>query len=199
MTPSDLDAIRSRIHRAIGAVQVASGAGYEISDQAKGTDFTTHFRAVGVKAAEQLEDDFLNLFIWMWSLKDYLKTCFEANGLRGNAVEEAVNRCPALRYVADIANRAKHGVLRESRSSEFAKLVDVGFTAPQDSIERITVAGPEVTLHLKDTQMIHIHATVATKAGVRLNALAVLNEAMQCWEKNIRRITYEGSGHESRK
>ena len=185
MTPSDLDAIRSRIHRAIGAVQVASGAGYEISYQAEGTDFTTHFRAVGVKAPEQLEDDFLNLFIWMWSLKDYLKTCFEASGLRGNAVENEVNRCPALMYVADIANRAKHGVLRESRSSEFAELVDVGFTAPQDSIERITVAGPEVTLHLKDPQMVHIHATVATKAGIRLDALAVLSEAMQCWEKNV--------------
>jgi hypothetical protein len=185
MTPSDLDTIRSRIQRAIGAVQIASGAGYEISYEADGTDFTTHFRAVGVKAPEQLEDDYLNLFIWVWSLKDYLKACFEANGLPGNAVEDAVNRCPALMYVADIANRAKHGVLRKSRSSEFAELVDVGFNAPQDSIDRIVVAGPEVTLLIKDPQMVHIHATVATKSGVRLDALAVLNEAMQCWEENV--------------
>lgn len=185
MTPSDLDAIRSRIHRAMGTVQVASGVGYETSYQAEGTDFATHFRAVGVKAPEQLEDDFLNLFIWVWSLKDYLKTCFEAKGLHGSTVENEVNRCPALMYVADIANRAKHGVLRESRSSEFAELVDVGFTAPQDSIEQITFAGTEVTLHVKDPQMVNIHATVATKAGMRLDALTVLDEAMQFWEKNV--------------
>jgi hypothetical protein len=140
---------------------------------------------MGVKAPEQLEDDFLNLFIWMWSLKDYLKTCFEANGLSGNVVENEVNRCPALMYVADIANRAKHGVLRESRSGEFAELVDVGFTAPQDSIKLITIAGPEATIDFKDLQMVNIHATVATKAGMRLDALCVLNEAMQCWEKNV--------------
>jgi hypothetical protein len=41
MTPSDLDTIRSRIQRAIGAVQVTSGAGYEILYQVDGTDFTT--------------------------------------------------------------------------------------------------------------------------------------------------------------
>ena len=185
MTPADLDAITNRIHRAFGAVQVASGAGYDTLYQAAGTDFTTHFRAMGVKAPEQLEDDFLNLFIWMWSLKDYLKTCFEANGLRGIVVEEEVNRCPALMYVADIANRAKHGVLRESRSNEFAELVDVGFNTPQESVELITVAGAEVTLHFKNPQMIHIHATVSTKAGVRFDALAVLNESMQCWERNV--------------
>jgi len=185
MKLSDLEAIRSRIHRAVGVVQVASGVGYETSYLAESTDFRTHFRAVGVKAPEQLEDDFLNLFIWMWSLKDYLRACFEAKGLPGNAVEDEVNRCPALMYVADIANRAKHGVLRESRSSEFAELVDVGFNAPQDSIEQIIVSGPEVTLHIKDPQLVHIHATVATKAGARLDALVVLSEAMQCWEKNV--------------
>ena len=189
MFPADLDAIRSRIFRAIGTVQNASGAGYETSYQAEGTDFTTHFRAVGMKAPEQLEDDFLNLFIWVWSLKDYLKTYFEARGLRGSIVEDEVNRCLALKYVADIANRAKHGVLRESRSNEFAELVDIGFNAPQNSIEQITVAGPEVTLHAKDPQMLHIHATVATKAGVRIDALAVLSEAMQCWEKNVQKVS----------
>lgn len=185
VTPADLDAIRNRIRRAFGAVQEASGAGYETSYQASGTDFTTNFRAIGVKAPEQLEDDFLNLFVWTWSLKDYLKACFETNGLRGKAVEDEVNRCSALAYVADIANRAKHGALRESRSGEFAELVDVGFNAPQDAIERITVAGPDVTVHFKNPQLVQIHATVATNTGVRLDALAVLHQAMDCWETRV--------------
>jgi hypothetical protein len=52
----------------------------------------TNFKAIGVKAPEQLEDDFLNLFVWTWSLKDYLKSCFVAKGLRGKAVEEEANQ-----------------------------------------------------------------------------------------------------------
>ncbi len=63
MTPADLDAIRSRIHRASAEVRDAAGSGYQTSYQAEGTDFTTNFKAIGVKAPEQLEDDFLNLFI----------------------------------------------------------------------------------------------------------------------------------------
>lgn len=185
MTPADLDAIRSRIRRAFGSVQDASGAGYETSYQASGTDFTTNFRAVGVKAPEQLEDDFLNLFIWTWSLKDYLKACFETKGLRGKAVEEEVDQCRALAYVSDIANRAKHGELRKSRSGEFAELVDVGFNIPQDAIEYIIFSGPDVTIQIKDPQMVRIHATVAISTGVRLDALVVLSEAMQCWESRI--------------
>ncbi|EWS53283.1 hypothetical protein X551_03928 [Methylibium sp. T29] len=186
VTPADLDAIRSRIGRAFAAAQDPFGAGYQTFYQASGTDFTTSFRALGVKDPKQLEDDFLNLFIWTWSLKDYLKSVFDAKGLSGKAVEEEVNRCPALTYVADIANRAKHGSLRESRSGQFAELVDVGFDAPQDSIDRITVAGRDVTLDIKNIQLIQIHATVATNTGARLDALAVLSDAMHCLETRIR-------------
>lgn len=163
MTPADLEALRSRIERAFGAVQDPSGTGYQISYQASSTDFITKFRALGVKAPKQLEDGFLNLFIWTWNLKDYLKSGFKAKGLHCKQVEDAVNQCPSLTYVADIANRAKHGTLRKSRSGEFAELVDVGFTAPKDSIGRISMAGPNVTLHIKYPQFIQIHATVVKK------------------------------------
>ena len=188
MTPADLDAIRSRIRRASAAVRDASGSGYKTSYWAEGTDFMTNFKAIGVKAPEQLEDDFLNLFVWTWSLKDYLKSCFVAKGLRGKAVEEEANRCEALTYVADIANRAKHGDLRESRSGDFAELVDVGFKAPQECIERITITGTDVTLQIKDPQMVSIHATVVTRGGGQHDALVVLNEAMECWEKVLTQI-----------
>jgi len=184
MTPTDLDAIRSRISRALRAAQQASGEGYETSYQADGADFMTYFRAIGVKAPEQLEDDFLNLFVWTWSLKDYVKTCYKARGLNAQEVEEIANRSRALAYVADISNRAKHGTLRESRSGEFAELVDVGFEAPQESIAQITVAGPEVSLFSTNPQLVRIRATVRTKSGKELDALAVLTEAIDTWERH---------------
>ena len=185
MNPAELDAIRRRIQRAFAAVRFASGSGYEVSYQANGTDFTTNFTAIGIKAPEQLQDDFLNLFIWTWSLKDYLKSCFKAKGLQGKAVEDEASRCKALAYVSDIANKAKHGELRKSRSGEFAELVNVGFNAPDECIERIVFSGLDVTLLIKDPQMIIIHATVATQSGGRYDALAVLTEAMDCWESNV--------------
>jgi hypothetical protein len=185
VTPADIDAIRSRIQRASAAVRDASGSGYQTSYWAEGSDFMTNFKAIEVKVPEQLEDYSLNIFVWAWSLKDYLKPCFMAKGLRAKAVDEEANRCQALTFVADIANRAKHGDLRESRSGEFAALVDVGLNAPQECIELITFAGPDVTLQIKDPQMVSIHATVATRSGGRHDALVVLNEAMECWETKV--------------
>lgn len=185
MTPADLDTISARVRRAFQSVGDARGVGYETSYQATGTDFTTHFRAIGVKAPEQLEDDFLNLFVWVWSLKDYLKVALEARGLPSKMVEEEVNRCAPLKYVADIANRAKHGTLRASRSGKFAALVNVGFNAPQDTLGKIVVAGPAVTLHVKNPELIQIHATVLISSGERLDALSVLEEAMTCFESKV--------------
>lgn len=185
MSPADLDAITGRILRAFDATRTVGGAGYQTSYVARGTDFTTNFFAEGVKSPEQLEDDFINLFVWIWSLKDHLKEQFKNAGLPGQLVEAEVNACLALAYVSDIANRAKHGVLRESRSGAFAELVDVGYTVPQESIEQIVVAGPKVTARVGNQQHVEIRAFVVTKEGTRMNALDVLSEAMQCWEYRV--------------
>jgi hypothetical protein len=189
VTPVELDEIRSRISRALRAVQQVSGEDYVTSYTATGTDFVTHFQAVGVKAPEQLQDDFLNLFVWTWSLKDHIKECFKAYGLRAQDVEEVANGSSALMYVSDIANRAKHGSLRESRSTEFAELVGVGFEIPQDAIDTIAVAGPEVTVRVKDPKLVQIKATVRTRTGQELDALIVLQDAITTWEvKALSRI-----------
>ncbi len=177
--------MRARIRRAFRVATDATGAGYETSYQAEGTDFTTKFKAIGVKAPEQLEDDFLALFVWVWSLKDYLKAALKARGLPSNTVDQEVDGCPALTYVADIANRAKHGSLRKSRSGKFARLVDVGYEVPRDAIASIVVAGPDVTVGVKDPQSVFIHATVITSPDERMDALAVLNDAMHAWESKV--------------
>lgn len=182
MSPTELDEIRKRIARASQTVQQTSGEGYEISYIAEGTDFVTSFRAIGMKAPEQLQDDFLNLFVWTWNLKDYIKECFKAKGLSAQDVEEVVNRSLPLMYVSDVANRAKHGTLHKSRSGGFAELVGVGFELPMDSIAQVVVAGPEITLHVKDPQLIRVHATIKTQRGEELDALVVLEEAINTWE-----------------
>ena len=42
----------------------ASGGGFQASYWDEGTDFKANFKTVGFKVSEQLEDDFLNLFVW---------------------------------------------------------------------------------------------------------------------------------------
>lgn len=185
MVQAALDAMRSRIERTHRAVQTVSGASYETSYRAAGQDFATNFKAVGVKAPEQLEDEFLALFVWVWSLKDHIKAAFEALGLPGALVEAEVNACPALTYVADIANRAKHGILKSSRSGQDAELVDVGFTIPQEAVARLIIAGPDVTLEVKDLSQVEIHAWVVAGTSTRIDALTVLSEAMNCWETKL--------------
>lgn len=185
MTPADLDAMRARVLRALACVQTVSGSCYEVQFRAHGQDFLTRFKARGVKAPEQLEDEFLALFVWVWSLKDYIKSAFEQRGLRSQVVEDEVNASSALMYVADIANRVKHGSLRNSRSGRYAELVDVGFSLPTKSVSKITVAGPEVTINVADPEQAEIHAAIITRDGVRLDALKVLEEAMNTWETGL--------------
>lgn len=185
MTLDELELIRNRIQRAFNSVRADASSVFHTSYHAPSTDFVTNLTVFGIQSPDQLEDNFLNLFIWIWSLKDHLKACFETNGLNGRTIEEAVNRCPALTYVADIANRAKHGVLRASRSSVCAKLVDIGFEAPQTSIARIVVEGPIVTVYLKEIQNVEIQANIATSTGARFDALSTLREAMDYWECNV--------------
>ena len=52
-------------------------------------------------------------------------------------------------------------------------------------MERIIVAGLNLTCHFKEPQLISIRATVATRSGARYEAQAILNEAMECWENKF--------------
>lgn len=185
MNLDDLNAIRSRIERAFDTVQDLSGVGYQTSFENNDTNFTTNFQATGVKNPEQLQDDFLILFIWIWSFKDYLKSALEAKGLCGKIVEDEVNKCPALTYVADIANRAKHGTLSKSRSGQDAKLMEIGYEVPQESIGNISIAGSDVSLDIISPKLIQIRARVVTSSGTNLEALTVLSDAMSFWETQV--------------
>ena len=181
-TNTELLEIQSRIERARRTVQNASGTKYETSYQAEGTDFTTYFSAHGLKDPNQLEDDFLNLFIWTWNLKDYLKISFQNMGIDAQEVEKIVSNTKALGYVSDIANRAKHGVLEKSRSNEFAELVNIGIEIPQKSIERITFSGQEISTNIKNPQNLIIQATIRTNVGIDYDAIEILTSAMNTWE-----------------
>ena len=64
--------IVSRIKRIRTRVDVKSGEGTEWA--VKFPDGETHEYAInGIKPFEEFEDDIENIFVWLWSLKDYVK------------------------------------------------------------------------------------------------------------------------------
>jgi hypothetical protein len=184
MNPNALEALRSRIRRADSAARQPAARGYEqahIFD-----DGTIHRYSIsGIKSPDQLHDDPLNLFVWVWSLKDHLKEAYKANNLDRRLVEEVANQCSALQYVADIANRAKHRTLRESRSGEFAELVGVGFTVLKTAIAKIVVGTFSVGLEVAKPEEVELHAFIKTKNAKPIDAFTILNEAIDVWETRV--------------
>ena len=184
MSPEALQALRSRIRRAQQAARKPRAEGYEQEHTLE--DGTTHqYSIVGIKSPEQLEDELLALFVWVWSLKDYLKAVYKTRGLDPSFVERVVNESRALQYVADIANRAKHGVLRTSRSGAFAELIDVGFTVPQSSIAKITVGAFAVGMDITNLDDVELLAFVKANEGEAADAFTVLAEALAAWETHV--------------
>ena len=72
MSPTALEALRARIQRALTTVQRRAADGY--LDSHVLDDGQRHWYSVsGIKSPEQLQDELLTLFVWVWSLKDHLK------------------------------------------------------------------------------------------------------------------------------
>lgn len=184
MGPEALAALRSRVRRTESAARQAAASGHEqIHILQDGT--THHYNISSIKSPEQLQDELLTLFVWVWSLKDHLKEAYKAKNPGPRLVEDAVNRCPALQYVADIANRAKHGVLRDSRSGKFAELVDVGFTVPQTAITKISVGAFSVGVDVAKPEEVELHAFVKPKDAEPVDAFGILAEAIDAWEVHV--------------
>jgi len=184
MSPTALDALRARIQRALTTVQRRAAGGYTESHILD--DGQRHWYSItGIKSPEQLQDELLTLFIWLWSLKDYLKAAYRAKNLDPQMVEDVVNDCAPLKYVADIANRAKHGELRQSRSRHFATLTDVGITSPQCAISTLRIGAYNVGMDISKPEEAVLRASVQPEGRASLDAFAVLTEAIEAWETRV--------------
>jgi len=181
MDVAALQTLQSRIARADASARRIESPGFQQSLLLD--DGNTHqYSVTGIKSPEQLEDELLALFIWVWSLKDHLKEAYRSKGLDVKQVESIANKSVALQIVSDIANRAKHGALRDSRSGKFAELVKVGYTIPPTAISKITVGAFSVETEVSNPGEVELHASIETNDGIMYDAFAVLIEAQTEWE-----------------
>lgn len=177
-----LDALRSRIGRLRATVQTNSHVGFEQSRVLDDDGHTHHFKFAGVKSPEQLEGELLSLFVWVWSLKDHFKEAFRRKGCDPKEVESLVDQSLALQLVADVANRAKHGEVKRSRSGKFVELVDVGWSIPKAAVAKLSVGAFEVHTVVAKPELVSLHAHIQSSDGLKADAFTVLEEALKFWE-----------------
>jgi len=182
ITSAEFQRLRDRVNRFRVAVEAKAHSGYtETHTLPDGSEHT--YRISGLKSPNQLEDELLSLFIWIWSMKDHLKELARARGADPRLIEKIADSEVSLGITADIANRAKHGYLRDSRSGRFSHLTDVGYSVPSAAIGRIVVGAFDVGLDIVLPESASLHASIEFESSdPPIDAFAVAEEAMKAWE-----------------
>lgn len=143
----------------------------------------------GVKSPEEIEEDILAAFHWLWSLKDNVKVYCEKNGVGSNWVEAEISADPYLSICGDIANRTKHPSLKKgSRSKKFPVLGKLKYRVPQQVLESITVGAFDVTTEIAKPELVSLEMPIISSDGKYLgDAFKYIDFGLKAWGKIIDR------------
>ena len=167
MTGSEIRELFERIGRLVAAAEQKSGDGTAL--EYTFPDGETHRYVIrGLKSHAEIEDTAYNLLIWIWNAKDYLKRRAVTLGKDGRSLEKAVNIDVHLPLCADLANRLKHGELRQSRSGHHPRPGKISFAAPQASLGSLTFRAFEVELQMANPSLVQFYLPVFDHAGEQI-------------------------------
>jgi hypothetical protein len=127
MRADQVNELFDRIGRLSRQLSENSGSGAEW-DYAFSEGEIVKYKISNVKSPEEIKDNIAHLFIWIWSMKDYIKNYAKELGKDPKTVENFVNNDQFLPVCSDIANREKHGDLNKSRSGKFAIMGELSYT-----------------------------------------------------------------------
>ena len=182
MTIAELYELRDRIDRILRQLECNAGTGAS-GEYTSPAGVLHRFRFEGVKPLEEFRDSLLCLYVWVWSMKDYLKERAKVVGKDPRFIEGLVESSLELQLVADVANRSKHGALSKSRSGRYARLSEVKLSAPQESISRIRISASGLDVTIADTELVEYTASVLSDSGADLgSARDILTTGMGVWE-----------------
>lgn len=150
----------------------------------------THFYTVeGIKPPEEIEDEVSTIFLWLWSLKDYVKKYVMNKGKSKDWVESRVNADPYLCICADLANSLKHGGLDtkfKPRSNKNPKLGKLSYQIPQKAMGSITVGAFDVGLNVSDPSLVVLEMPVTGDNDRFLgDAFKYLDYSLKAWESIV--------------
>lgn len=143
----------------------------------------------GVKSPEEIEEDVLAAFHWLWSLKDNVKDYCEKKGASSRWVEIEISADPYLCVCGDIANRTKHpGLKKGSRSNKYPKLGRLKYTIPQQALASIVVGAFDVTTNVTKPELVSLEMPILSNEGKYLgDAFKYIGYSLKVWERIIDR------------
>ena len=189
MNLSDIENIFERALRIRKRLHIKDGEGMSWSYRIENNEIHKIILN-GIKSPEQFEDDIESTFIWLWSLKDYVKKYSIDNGFTKKWLEAKIDSDFHLAVCADIANTLKHGGLnREGRSKRKPVLQSLKYDVPQAAISKITVRPFEVETDIKKPGLVSLTMDVLDKDGKRLgDAFKFLDYGIKAWDGIINEV-----------
>jgi hypothetical protein len=195
MDAEELNKILARIKRLQSRLADKSGSSTAWNAQAPDGQ-THHYIINGIKDIDHISDDVESLFVWLWSVKDYLKEYVRRKGKSEKWVEDQVNSDACLSVCADIANRAKHAqqLSKGSRSGKYPRLGKLRFTVPQQAMGQITVRAFEVEMDISNPTLVKFEMPILDERNRIIGeAFNLLAEGIQRWEELINEFEMQGS------
>ena len=129
---------------------------------------------------ESIQDDVENYFIWLWNLKDYLKSV----AINKQKVEDNINDNNNLKISGDIANHLKHSNLTNSRSGLFPKLGKLQVILKQKNISKIAFYKEEIKIEPIEVNEAELSLPIYDKNNkIIIDAFELIKEAEKEWEK----------------
>jgi hypothetical protein len=188
MNISELKEVFDRLQRFSKRLDCKRGSGFQW-EYCFPDGFTTTYIIKNIKHPSEIEDDIFNLFIWWWNLKDYLKELSVAKGGLRNEIEKIVNSENDLKICADLANKLKHGKLRESRSGIFPSFGELEFSLDSKTISSLTFTDKDVIFDIAQPDNVEVSIPVRDRNGkVITDGLKILNNAIQTFDIYFRKI-----------
>jgi hypothetical protein len=185
-TIADVERLLARARRLRDGIREMKGAGasWEFSFP---DGITERYTIKGVKPVEHIEDDVAALFVWLWSIKDYLKSLARARARNPQLIENLVDRTPALCLLADVANWLKHSSLqRRSRSGCSPRLDNPEFKGHQSGVKSIEFSTAGVTIEPTSPDAVELCYPVVDASGrLVADTMVLLTSAIAYWEKAL--------------
>jgi len=136
----------------------------------------------GIKSPEEVEDDIANVFIWLWSLKDYMKKSFN-----NASIETKVDANQHLSICADLANGLKHGGLdRNGRSGKRPVLGRLKYKIPQAAIKELSFGASTVGIDINNAHLVEWGMPILDDSSNSIgDAFEYLDHCVTAWESII--------------
>lgn len=185
---TEIETLFDRIKRLSARLDKKEGTGHQWSYTFPDGLETTYILK-NMRNLDEIEDDIANLFIWAWSLKDYLKELAKASNHNPEEIENMINSDRNLQICGDIANSLKHGHLRKSRSGSYSKLDKLKVEIPHTALSSITYRGKEVEFDISKMKDVTLSIKVLDNQGNAIDdGFSVLSATLSQWETYFQKI-----------